>query len=361
MSTLSARTPRPFLQDIRRDKPGAAVARAALVAAKSEFETSDPTAVAVRSFPNDPIVSKLVTRGAVAPASLTGTGWAAELAASTTVDFIGSMTGQSAAAKLIDAGVKLSFDNNRAASINIPARAAAPSADVAWTAELAPMPVLSFTLSALTLTPHKLAACAAASREIVESGNGEQVIGQLLKEDLAYTLDSSMFSATAASTARPAGLLNGLTTLGATTGGGATAMNADIAKLFTSISSAGNADDIAIIASPSQAAALQMQPRSGELRIWSSRALSAGTVVAVDVNGFISAFSQLPRVQASGEALAHFDDAAPAAISTSGSPNVISAPVRSAFQTDCTIVRVFLTASWVVRPGAVAMITSTTW
>src|SRR3954451_3210 len=101
MSALPAR--RPFLPDIKRDRPGAAVAKAALVAARSEFSTEDPTAVAVRSFPNDPIVSKIVAKGAVLPASVATTGWAAELAASTTVDFIGSMTGQSAAAKLVDA------------------------------------------------------------------------------------------------------------------------------------------------------------------------------------------------------------------------------------------------------------------
>jgi hypothetical protein len=245
------------------------------------------------------------------------------------------MTGQSAAARLISAGVRLSFDNNRAATINIPARAAAPSADVQWVA--------------------------AASRQLIESGNGEQVISASLREDLSYSLDSTMFSATAGSTTRPAGLLNGLTTLGATTGGGATAMNADIAKLFTSISSVGSADEIVLIASPSQAAALMLQPRSGELRVFATRALAAGTIVAVDVNGFISAFSPTPRIEASGEAVAHFEDTTPLAVSTAGSPNTVAAPLRSAWQTDCVIVRCFLTASCVVRPGAVAMITSTTW
>ena len=88
-------------------------------------------------------------------------------------------------------------------------------------------------------------------RELLEGSNGEQVIGSLLKEDLAYTLDATMFSATAASATRPAGLLNGLTTVGATTGGGVTALNADVAKLFTAISAVGSIDDIVLIASPS--------------------------------------------------------------------------------------------------------------
>jgi hypothetical protein len=356
MSAIPAR--RPFLpSEIRRDKPGSVVGRAAVVAARSEFGTTSTDAVAAKIFPNDSLLPHLVTRAAVSPAALSTV---TALAGSVTADFVSSMTGQSAAARLIDAGVKLAFDGK--AQINIPSRALAPSADVAWTAELAPMPVLSFTLNALTLTPFKLAAAAAATREVVESSNAEQVIGQLLKEDLSYTLDATMFSATAASTTRPAGLLNGLTTLGATAGGGTTAMNADIAKLFTSISAVGNADDIVLVASPSQAAAIRLQPRSGELRVFSTRALAAGTIVATDTAGFISAFGALPRVEASGEAVAHFDDATALPFSTvAGPPNTVAAPLRSAFQTDAVIVRCILSASWTVRPGAVQMITSTTW
>jgi hypothetical protein len=138
-------------------------------------------------------------------------------------------------------------------------------------------------------------------------------------------------------------------------------MNADVAGLFTAISAVGNIDDIVLIASPAQAAALALQPRSGELRVWSSRALAAGTVVAIDVNGFISAFGALPRIEASGEAVAHFEDTTPLAVSTAGSPNTVAAPLRSAFSTDCTIVRCILSASWVVRPNSVAMVTGASW
>jgi hypothetical protein len=255
---------------------------------------------------------------------------------------------------LIDAGVKLRFDG--AAVINIPSRALAPSADFSWVAEASPMPVLQFTLSALQLKPYKLAASAAASREFLEGSNGEQVIAALLKEDLAYSLDSTMLSATAGSTARPAGILNGVTGQTATTGGGVTAMNADVKNLFSAISAVGSIDDIALIASPAQAAALALQPRSTALKVRSSRALAAGTVVAVDTAG-----APTPRIEASGNAVAHFDDTTPLAVSTAGSPNTVAAPLRSAFQTDCVIIRCILSASWVVRSGAVAMVTSTTW
>jgi hypothetical protein len=138
-------------------------------------------------------------------------------------------------------------------------------------------------------------------------------------------------------------------------------MNADVAKLFTAISSVGNIDDIVLVANPSQATALALQPRSGELRVWSTRALAAGTVVAVDVNGFISAMSPLPRIEATGQAIAHFDDSSPLPIGTPGAPPTVAAPVRSAYQTDTVLVKMVLSASWAVRPGAVAFISSTTW
>jgi hypothetical protein len=159
MSALPIR--KPFLpSDLPRSKPGSAVGKAALVAARHSFRFRDDAStsleqVCARTYPNDSQVPRLVSKGAVNPASTTGSGWADSLAHTVTGDFVASMTGQSAAARLIDAGVKLTFDNNRAAAIAIPARAAAPSADVQWVAENAPMPVLSFTLSALTLTPHK--------------------------------------------------------------------------------------------------------------------------------------------------------------------------------------------------------------
>jgi hypothetical protein len=138
MTAIASRPARPFLpSEIRRDKPGPVVGRAALVAAKAAFSHSSTDAVAAKEYPNDHIVPAIVSKSTVSPASTTG--WAGELAASTTVNFIGSMTGQSAAARLLDASTKLTFDGKN--QINIPSRALAPSSDVAWVAELSPVPV----------------------------------------------------------------------------------------------------------------------------------------------------------------------------------------------------------------------------
>lgn len=153
---------------------------------------------------------------------------------------------------------------------------------------------------------------------------------------------------------------NDLSSLGATAGGGETALRADVSKLLTSIADVGNPDGVVLIASPSQAIQLSLQPRANPLRVYASRALTSGTVVALDINGLISAFSPLPRIEASGNAVADFNDSTPSAISTVGSPNT-AGNVRSAFQQDCVIIRMILSASWVVRPGSVAFISSTSW
>jgi hypothetical protein len=85
MSTLSARTPRPFLPDIRRDKPGSAIGKAALIAARHQFRYGDGDnslsleQLAAKTYPDDRLVPSLISKAAVSPASTTDTGWAAEL------------------------------------------------------------------------------------------------------------------------------------------------------------------------------------------------------------------------------------------------------------------------------------------
>jgi hypothetical protein len=49
-------------------------------------------------------------------------------------------------------------------------------------------------------------------------------------------------------------------------------------------------------------------------------------------------------------------------LSTVGSPSVVAAPMRSAFQTDVTALRSILPIDWALRrAGAVAVVNGTTW
>jgi hypothetical protein len=80
------------------------------------------------------------------------------------------------------------------------------------------------------------------------------------------------------------------------------------------------------------------------------------------VEAALAGFSPTPRIDSSVEAVLHYEDTNPAQISTVGTPNVVAAPVRSAFQTDHIVLRVLLDCAWRMRePGRVAFVNGVTW
>jgi hypothetical protein len=67
------------------------------------------------------------------------------------------------------------------------------------------------------------------------------------------------------------------------------------------------------------------------------------------------------QVEAGRDATVHMFDPADA-IALPGSPNTISAPVRSMWQTDTVSLRLLMTASWGLRhPSGLAWLTTTAW
>jgi hypothetical protein len=210
---------------------------------------------------------------------------------------------------------------------------------------------------------HKLASSVVISREIAEHGNGEQIVGQLLKEDIAASLDTALFSATAASTARPAGLLNGISGLTPTASGGEAAVRGDIAKLAAVAGTTGSAN-IAFITS--RAYALRLATYANILgpgvQVWPSIAVADTTIIAVAIDAFVSGFGAIPKLTVAPHAAFQMEDTSPAQLSTAGTPNVVAAPIRSAFQTDSIAIRCVLDAAWILRSSAaVAWMTAATW
>ena len=63
----------------------------------------------------------------------------------------------------------------------------------------------------------------------------------------------------------------------------------------------------------------------------------------------------------SKEPTVHMEDTTPLAISTVGSPNVVSAPVRSAWQTDCLIIKVRARTAWAALPHSIQVMNSISW
>jgi hypothetical protein len=332
-------------------------AYAAAVHAAEPHAARSPVARARSLYPNDDTVVSLLTRTTRPPADTTTTGWATELSNAVVSDFVASLAPLSGASQLISAGSLVSLDGID--TLAFPRRSGLPSNAVAWVAEGAPHAVKNYALTASTLGPtHKLAIGAALTREAVTFADGEKVVRQLLREDAAASLDAAVFGTAAADTTRPAGLLNGVTPITATTGGGEAAMLGDFEKLAKAIA-VGGGNEVTFFAGLAQATSARLRlGRDRAVNIWPTTGLAAGTIVAVDPNAFASAFGPEPRIEASKEATVHFEDTAPLNITTAA----VAATVRSAWQMDLVVLRLTLYASWIMRaPDLVQVINSATW
>lgn len=95
-----------------------------------------------------------------------------------------------------------------------------------------------------------------------------------------------------------------------------------------------------LVAAPQQAVAAEMYGGAGfSTPVIAAPSLAAGTVIALEARALASGFSDAPRVDIAKEATIHWEDATPLPLGSSGSPNTVAAPARSAFQTDTYALR----------------------
>ena len=304
--------------------------------------------------------AEVALRAAVNPASTDG--WGGELASARVGLFLQSLRPDSAAAQVFARAPR--FDLSGWREIVLP-RLSADFPEPAWLDEGEPIPAHQGVLEAVSLTaPKKLAMIAGLSHELrnLSAQNAEELIGTLMKEAASRSLDAALFSTAAASDIRPAGLLNGVTPITAATGGGMDAIAKDIRALVSAISAAGAGANIVIVASPADAAVFELLAGSDfKFPVLVGPTLAEGTIIALDTGALAVAFGDAPEVDISQSALIQWSDD-PAHIGTAGSPNVVAAPARSAFQTATYALRLILSADWVMRqPGAVQYVTGATW
>jgi len=89
--------------------------------------------------------------------------------------------------------------------------------------------------------------------------------------------------------------------------------------------------------------------------------VTADTLFLIDAADLVSSSGE-PRFDVSDSATVHMEDTTPLAISSSGTPNTVAAPVRSFWQTDTLGIRMIMPLNWAFRrAGMVAYITGTTW
>ena len=331
-------------KDVMRSFTRAVIARAA--AALDNVRAAD---YAASAWPDDPGVG-LVLRASVAP-TLMANATALTPIAIAILEQIKPLT---AGGELFSRG--LTVTNFGGGAVKVPGFAAS-AAD--FVTEGAPIPVKQFVASGPTLAPFKLASIVTVSSELIEHSDAETMIRAVLAENIAIGLDAALFSATAASTARPAGLMNGIAGLtpAAATGPSADAMATDIAALINAIA-AVSGNQFLIVASPPQAVSLQFRLQREVPFVLASSALPARTVVAIATPAFVGVL-ETPRIESSIEAIVHQEDTSPAAIANGGG---IASPVRSLFQTNSVGLRVITPVSWALRTtGAVAWMASVNW
>jgi HK97 family phage major capsid protein/HK97 family phage prohead protease len=299
-------------------------------------------------------------------------GWALELVQTVNQGFLDALMPVSIYPSLRAKGTGVSFDG--IGTVSLPSRTAG-GAGGGFTAEGAPIRVGRITTAAITMTPKKLGVIVAFSRELAKRSTPaiEGLVRQAIIEDTAVILDAALIDAVAVSTARPAGLLNGVASLGGGFGGGDyLAVLEDFKALLAPFFTANAADNLVVLMNPAQGLALAMMPGPdgvigsfmGAIRervtFLESTTIPAGRLIALRASDFATATGDTPDFDVSESATIHMEDAVPLEI-VSGTPTVAD-PVRSLWQTNSIGVRMIQDISWMMRrSGMVQFIDPVSW
>jgi hypothetical protein len=279
--------------------------------------------------------------------------------------FLGGLAPQSAAVRLFEKCVRLNFAGVYQFTVPRATTSAAP----VFIAEGGPMPISQDVIGNVTVGPTKkmlMGAAVTGELEFYAAESAVAIVKTVMEEQAGRSLDAAVFSTTAGSSLRPAGLLNGVTGKTATAGGGLAAVAGDLKNLIGAIADANlNTDNAIIVANPRQAIALRLLSGPNfKYPIFGTSALAAGTVVALAPDAIASGYNGLPTIDVSKNALAHYEDTTPLAIAPSPTP--ITAPLKSAWQANLLMLRLRMNTAWAslspgADAGAVAFVTSTTW
>jgi HK97 family phage major capsid protein len=318
--------------------------------------------------------TQIMTRAAVAAATTTTAGWAAELVQTATTEFLSNLNADAVFPRLAALGTQMSFGPN-AGAIKIPSRATTPSIGGSFVAEGGVIPVRRLGLTSITLTPHKIGVISVFTREIMRYSNPtiESIVREAINEDTQIMIDSLLLDATASSATRPAGLLFGVS---ATTASAASTAYAKILADLKALSSpfyAVNAGRrLVLLLNPANALELSMAPGpdgtfgwvngiTQRFTILESTNVTLNKVIMIDAADLVSVLGA-PEFELSEQATLHMEDTTPLAIGTAGSPNTVAAPASSMFQEAKVALRMLLDANWAMRrTGMVQYITTVSW
>jgi HK97 family phage major capsid protein len=190
-----------------RGHPRDAIYRAVVAVLRAQFDQSNSGAEAhfERVFGRDE-TGRAILKAATSPASVSSSAWAGILATPTVAGFVANIGPMSAASELIRRGLIMTFENG---VVTIPGVLGVASGS-GFVEEGAPIPVEQSAVTALSLSPKKLAVISTFTRELAEHSQIEKLVRAVLAQNTALALDSVFFGTAAASNAAPAGIRNGI-------------------------------------------------------------------------------------------------------------------------------------------------------
>ncbi len=306
---------------------------------------------------------EVITKAATSPALTTGSEWLSVVVQTIVSQWDLQLAPVSAFGQLRAA--TLALQSPAGGLLKVPGRDATPRINGSFVGEAAPIPARRFNFTSTTLLPHKMAVISHITRELAKASplDVEAIIKTEILADTAIALDSVLLDATAADAIRPAGLRNGVS--GLTPSAATNYLEKIAADIRSLVGAVQPARRVGILCNPVQTAgvalALPVNAQAAGIIIMPSASVTAGTVIAVDLDAFVSA-SGLPEFSVSELATFHEEDTTPLAISTPGAPATIAAPVRSTFQTYTVSIRTLLDVTWQMRrANATAWISGVLW
>lgn len=397
--------------DLKPDhKPGDMIVQMGLVKAIAKLSETPEDVVLKDRYgeDNDELrgVMDWAKKTAVAPASTTVTGWAAELVATEMRGFLDMITNVSIGAALATRGMMLNFGG--AGSVTVPRMNQIPSTttEPAWVGEGGVIPLTQFSFGSTTLNRYKLASIVPMTMELVRTAtrDAEAIMRRGMQEQYAVLLDGALLSSSGAvAGVRPAGLLNGVAATAATAAGGYAAVLGDIQSILTAFANAGIGQDPVLIMHDQDYVKLgmlvnplgQLVFRDGlgagnlmGIPVIHSRNAIQGTLVAIDAANLATAFdgpefsvsetATITEANADGVASTQADDGAGAIGTPREVPPNAGIPVsgdgvpvgaagagytaRSLWQTWSVGLRaVWPTSYALMRPSSVVRIDNITW
>jgi hypothetical protein len=337
----------------RNVNPAVYVARAGAAHLRGFITGQTPTNAAKAMYGTADFGTAEIIRAATGQATTQQMGWAKELATTAVLAVVQDAASVSAGANIIGRG--LALDLGRLYQMSVPSRPLTPSDAAQFVGEGAPIPVRAWNFTAATLNPFVLKTITTYSRELSESSGIEAAVRQTLAESFGLGIDAQMFSSIAGSASAPAGLFQSPPITGAA-GGGATALLTDVKALFAALAQNGAGANVVLVAPLAEAASLRAQlGAQWTFPIYTSTAMPAGSLGAIDVTSFVSGFTSEISFEVSKTAALHMDTAPL-------DPIMSGQPVKSTFQVDILALKASMAISWIMRVGGHAQIVqNVTW